>query len=37
MFQTVSYGSGSRKLSMEDYFEKSNEDLDSTKDIVLRE
>jgi len=37
MFQTVSYGRGSRKLSVECYFENSNEDLDSTKDIVLRE
>jgi len=37
IYQTVCYGRGSRKLSVEGYFENSNEDLDSTKGIVLTE
>jgi hypothetical protein len=35
MYQTKSYGSGSRKLSVEGYFENSKENLDSTNGIVL--
>jgi hypothetical protein len=37
MYQRVSYGRGSRKLSVEGSFENSSEYLDSTKGIVLRE
>jgi hypothetical protein len=36
MYQTKRYGRGSRKLSVESYFENSKENFDSTNGIVLR-